>query len=692
LQVDTKYCIDDKQRDFQIEYASKNISGRIDTGPDRGEDSIAVVCFGPSLKTDWEKIKDYKYIITCSGAHKFLIDRGIIPNYHVDVDPRQHKIKLLGTPHKDVEYLLASTIHPEYVDLIKNYNVKLWHGYAGCDITTLPNVFPRNEWVFTGGCTVGLRALLIARFLGFKKMGLFGMDCSYPDDNLGEHADIHPNPCKSENLVSVLYEGVTYNTSIAMVEYARQFFKETVLLSDVTMAIYGNGLLQHMIYTGWKDKNIMTLNSEAVFAFKAPEVISKEYLKQNELLHKTNPYYGVSGSKYAEEVLKLAKELHTTDILDYGCGKGTLGKSLPFKIKEYDPAIEEKSNTPLPADLVVCTDVLEHVEPEYIDGVIGDIARCTKNTAFFIIHTGPALKTLPDGRNTHLIQEHKTYWDEMLKKYFTIKEIVEYGNNIRCIAESKIKNISSTLESADNQALSFDYVEKENVKYINVTQRVAWRIDTLRTKEPVTIEWLDSFVEEDIFVDVGANMGLYTLWAAVNKKTKTYAFEPESQNYALLNQNIFINQQNNRIKAYNLAITDKIGIGNFYITELMPGSSLHQFDSIVNYKGEPTEFIFEQGNFGVTLDYLVDNKMIPQPTHIKIDVDGLEHRVILGAIKTIQNVKSLLIEVNTNSKDHQKMIKILCAMGFYYDDNQVNRSLRKEGPFSGIGEYVFRRS
>lgn len=692
IEIPTKYCIDDNQRDSQMFYAMGKIKDRLEPGPDRGDDSIAIVCFGPSLLDEWEKIKEYKYVITCSGAHKFLIERGIIPNWHVDVDPRPHKVQLLGKPHPDVEYLLASVVHPTYIDTIKDYKVKLWHGFAGATLNNLPVIFPRGEWVFAGGCTVGLRTLLLARFLGFKNMGLFGMDSSFPHDHKGEHADLHPNPAKPDNIVFTTYKGIVYKTTMAMIEYARQFFIEVSFLPDSKIAMYGNGLLQHMAYTGWKHPKGDTYRDESILAFKSPQVISPEYLKQNEMLHESNPYYGVSGSKYTAEVLKLAQELGTQDVLDYGCGKGTLAKSLPFSIKEYDPAIKEKSAVPGVSDLVVCTDVLEHIEPDYIHNVLGDIARCTLKKAFFIIATGPAMKTLPDGRNTHLIQKDKTWWSEKILEHFKIELIEEAGSNIRCIVTPKHVQVVKTVEDVDKQKLSFEFEEVENVKYVAVNDNTIWRAKTLRTKEPCTIEWLETLTEDDILVDVGANMGLYTLWAAKNKNVTTYAFEPESQNFALLNLNIHFNNLSDKIKAYPLAIGDRIGVGNLYLTEMMPASSCHQFDSITNYKGEPTKFAFEQGGFCVTLDYLVDNGMIQQPTYIKIDVDGLEHKVIYGAIKTLTKVKSLIVEIDASNENHQKLIKLLNALGFYYDTNQVNRALRKEGPFKGIGEYVFRRT
>src|SRR5688572_7355831 len=106
------YCIPTELRDEQIKINVKKVKGRLEPDPTLKEDPVAIVAFAPSLNETWEELRKFKYIITCSGAHKFLIERGIIPTWHVDLEPREHKIKLLGEPHKDVQYLIASTIHP----------------------------------------------------------------------------------------------------------------------------------------------------------------------------------------------------------------------------------------------------------------------------------------------------------------------------------------------------------------------------------------------------------------------------------------------------------------------------------------------------------------------------------------------------------------------------------------------------
>lgn len=688
--IDTAWVISQEQNADNMAYAISKIKGRLEPGPLRGDDRIAVVCYGPSLKDEWEKLKEFKWIISCSGAHKFLVDRDIIPTWHVDVDPRPHKIDLMGKPHPDVTYLPISSAHKKYIDHLDGYKTLLWHGFQGDDLTTLPIIFPRGEWVFAGGCTVGLRALLIARFLGFTKMALFGMDCSYPDGNTGEHAAHHPNPAKDSQKVSTIYNGVKYNTTLGMVEGARQFFKEIALLKDCEIMMYGEGMLQDMAKGGWSDPNFNPVHVNGVIAFKAPNLYTDQYLNLNKQLHQQNPNYGISGSRYSGEVLKLVDQYKTDDILDYGCGKGTLAKSLQMAIKEYDPAIEGKNANPAPADIVVCTDVLEHIEPDYIDWVIRDLGRCTKKVAFIVIHTGPAQKTLPDGRNTHLIQENKAWWWKKLNQAFDIDEMLEDGPHLSVWC--KPKGSPATIEAFDKEQLSFNYAVADGVKYVTVNHHTEWRVETLKTKEPATMAWLEGMSAGDILFDVGANVGMYTLWVAKNRGVNVYAFEAESQNYALLTQNIYINEISDKVKAYNMAVGDKVGPGELRLTEFMPGSSCHQLDSHLDWNGRPKEFAFNQACFTVSIDWLVDNGYMPQPTHIKIDIDGLEPLVVYGAIKTLRNVESVLIEVNDNLPEHKAMVKLLGGLGFWYDQNQVNMAVRKSGTFTGVGEYVFRRS
>jgi FkbM family methyltransferase len=687
VKVKSAYCIPENQHFDQLNYSVKRIKGRIEPNIVDGKESVAVVCYGPSLLNEWEKIKNFKYIITCSGAHKFLIDRGIIPTWHVEVDPRPHKYEMMGKPHKDVEYLLASSVHKNMLDHLDGYNVKLWHSYNKDDFENIPSMYPRGDWIFVGGSTAGSRSLVISRFLGFSKIDVFGMDYSFPP-NFSQHAGYHSNPAKQTFLTN--YDGYEYATTPGMVLYAKEFFDQFHLLSDVDITVHGVGLLQAMIKNDYGKLNQREKKDNSLIAVQCPILISDDYLKLNEKLHETNVSYGTSGRRYVDEVKKICSILNTTDVLDYGCGKGTLASSLDFEIKEYDPAIESKKSTPKAADFVVCTDVLEHIEPSLLENVLGDIRRCMKKFGFFVISSRPAIKFLEDGRNAHLIQENKAWWWKELDKFFTIEEMIEKNHEI--YAWVKPKNVSVSNEKENTCFSEFKYLEVDAVKFVITNPETKWRAQTLKQKEPITIEWIQTFKENEIFVDIGANVGGYSLYAAKNKKVFVYAFEPESQNYSTLNQNIFINELSNDVKAFPLALSDKIGIGDLNLTEFKPGSSCHQFDTMQNFKGEKLNSLYSQGSFSLTLDYLVENNFIKQPDHVKIDVDGIEPKVVSGALKTLSKCKSVLIEVNPNLSEHRKMVSLMALIGFKYNADQVERSSRKEGPFKGVAEHLFFKS
>ena len=229
------------------------------------------------------------------------------------------------------------------------------------------------------------------------------------------------------------------------------------------------------------------------------------------------------------------------------------------------------------------------------------------------------------------------------------------------------------------------------VQYSTPNSATAWRVQTLFTKEPDTIDWIAGFEVDAILVDVGANVGMYTIWAAMTRRAKVYAFEPESQNYALLNRNIKRNGVNKRVIAYCASLSDKPGFGQLALSAFSQGGSVHQFSANAEPKQKRAAFL--QGSYSSTLDILVDEGYVPVPNYVKIDVDGIEPKIVRGAVKTFANasVKSVLIEVDTGNEEHWEMVDQMLKLGFDYSQEQVDRSQRKEGPFKGVGNYVFRR-
>lgn len=220
-----------------------------------------------------------------------------------------------------------------------------------------------------------------------------------------------------------------------------------------------------------------------------------------------------------------------------------------------------------------------------------------------------------------------------------------------------------------------------------------WRVTSIYEKEPWTLEWIASFQMGDILLDCGANVGMYTIWAAATRRARVYAFEPEAQNYALLNRNILINGLTELVTAYCMGLSDTSGLSALYMADLRIGGSCHSVGEPLDFRHKPMNPVFRQGCVAATLDELVTAGEMEVPNHIKIDVDGFEPKVIAGARTTLANktVKSLLIETNQNLEDHRRMVSDLNALGFAHDRAQVARAERKQGTFKGVAEYVFKR-
>ena len=154
-----------------------------------------------------------------------------------------------------------------------------------------------------------------------------------------------------------------------------------------------------------------------------PKVISEEYLLQQQELHK-NPHYGEASLTFAPIVLQLMKGCGARSLSDYGAGKRNLQRALAsqglqFEYYPYDPAFPEYGE-PKPADLVTCIDVLEHIEPEHLQNVVLELRGLVRKIGFFTIHTKPAIKVLPDGRNAHLIQRPSSWWLPLLCEHFEV--------------------------------------------------------------------------------------------------------------------------------------------------------------------------------------------------------------------------------------------------------------------------------
>lgn len=157
------------------------------------------------------------------------------------------------------------------------------------------------------------------------------------------------------------------------------------------------------------------------------ELISEDYQKQLSTRH-GQTQWGHTAEKYVDQIVKHAELLQENKLLDYGAGRGGLKKALDrrwrgkFKVTEYEPGRPNTRQNNTPHNYVVSIDVLEHIEPEYIDNVLDDLKRCTLKGGYFTVSTRPAAAKLPDGRNAHLIVEPFSWWKAKLEARFEIVE------------------------------------------------------------------------------------------------------------------------------------------------------------------------------------------------------------------------------------------------------------------------------
>lgn len=169
-------------------------------------------------------------------------------------------------------------------------------------------------------------------------------------------------------------------------------------------------------------------------------LITDPYRELNRRLHAAGSY-GRHGDKWASEVAAIAQREDLTEVLDYGCGQGSLCRALRMlaphlKLHEYDPAIAGKEAAPQPAEFVVCTDVIEHIEPECLASVLDDLQRLSLRFLFAVVSTRPAKKLLEDGRNAHLIVEPESFWQPMFRDRFAIVQWQARGDEIVALLRS----------------------------------------------------------------------------------------------------------------------------------------------------------------------------------------------------------------------------------------------------------------
>jgi len=226
-----------------------------------------------------------------------------------------------------------------------------------------------------------------------------------------------------------------------------------------------------------------------------------------------------------------------------------------------------------------------------------------------------------------------------------------------------------------------------------------YRVESIFEKEPETIAWIDSWKaseQEKVFYDIGANIGIYSLYAAQTaKKTNIFSFEPVSNNYLALQSNVWLNQATN-VYPFNIALSKENKIKNLYLSDLRVGNSGAQIDAPLNEKGEAYHPQKVEKVLSLSVDQLIKNFDLPTPNYIKIDVDGHETDILNGMADTLKNseLKSILIEFNNETEYEYwgaKFFEYGLTIDHSLDDLPNHSGIRRQQKGSPARNYIFKR-
>lgn len=186
--------------------------------------------------------------------------------------------------------------------------------------------------------------------------------------------------------------------------------------------------------------------------------------------------------------------------------------------------------------------------------------------------------------------------------------------------------------------------------------------------EPDTVEWIDAIPDGSCFWDIGANVGLFSLYAALRPSIRVLAFEPSGSNFAALNRNIELNRMSDRVNGYCIAFAGETRLDVLNMANTGAGHVMHGFGTETDQFGSAIPTKFRQGAVGYSIDDFVKTFSPPQPTHLKIDVDGIENEILRGGRATLSapSVRSMIIEIegDPEAARMREIRTLLAELGF----------------------------
>jgi len=295
------------------------------------------------------------------------------------------------------------------------------------------------------------------------------------------------------------------------------------------------------------------------------------------------------------------------------------------------------------------------------------------------------------------------------EKFFEPAAYVRKAKHIsmRIIGMVSLVLAKAVLKLPENKGIFEDSMRKiigQQVKKVNLPGRgeesllmhvngslTSFRSETFFSKEPETIEWVDSLEPGSVLWDIGANVGIFSLYAAKVRNCHVLAFEPSIFNLEVLGKNIFLNGLQDKIHIVPVALSSQDGVNTFQMGDTQYGGACSAFGVDFGFDGRAMQPQFAYSLLGLKGDTIAAIGALPKPNYIKLDVDGIEHFILQGMTQVLseKSVKSAIVEGNENFKDQVEQInKIMLSCGFVLREKR-HSEMFEEGKFSGIYNQIW---
>lgn len=401
------------------------------------QETMVFVAGGPSLSQFVEDIRakcsDPAYDVwTSNKTCSWMISKGMKPKYHMILDPTERKKLDLEYEDNTITAVLGLQCHPEVFEKAKSKGQPILKflaasatrdGVSDVDVARAALTEDDPELIgIGGGSMAGTRMLYLAAALGYRKIEYYGFDAcvEFKDGLVRNYAY---SKVRNEHVTEVeAANGRKFYSTVSLSRQAEEIVRLMDTLPGMEVVVHGDTFMANQVAL-YKGQNS-----------PAPYRMSEGYKKLQAQLHEDHHGYGTSGQNHAARVFmagaQIVRKFGKCDILDYGCGKETLRLAIEsafpaiegMRILGYDPGRPGFDAEPEKAQIVVCTDVMEHIEPECVDTVLKHICSLTEHVAIINVSLIPAVKTLADGRNAHVCLKPKEWWLSFLKKYFVLIE------------------------------------------------------------------------------------------------------------------------------------------------------------------------------------------------------------------------------------------------------------------------------